>query len=95
MTVDDWRRMIFEAEGLSDWRVEEGESYCYHDTKTIKLFAHDQSPASFLHEVAHVFSPEPEGTHKNHFHGGLWFSQFHRLVDKYMVTRVATMDTNQ
>lgn len=92
MTTDEWRRAVLESEGLSDWSVQEGESYCYHRTKTIKLFAHDKSPASFLHEVAHVFSPEPEGTHRNHFHGGLWFGEFHRLVDKYMSTRQPIAD---
>jgi hypothetical protein len=98
MTTNKWRLLILDMEGLSEWRVENSNagSHCWHDTKLIQMLPDDKSPSGFLHEVAHVFSPEPEGTHKNHFHGGLWFSQFQRLVDKYMVTKqfVESNDTD-
>jgi hypothetical protein len=86
MQIGRWRRMVLDAEGLSEWRIEftAAGSYCWHHLKLIQLLRR-RNPAGFLHEVAHALHPEPEGEHKNHYHGGGWADTFGRLVSKYMV----------
>jgi hypothetical protein len=80
--------MVLKAEGLADWRVEftRAGAYCWRDRKLIQLLS-GRSRVAFLHEVAHALHPEPEGEHKNHYHGGGWADVFGRLVDRYMIPR--------
>lgn len=88
MEISAWRRMVLDQEGLAGWRAVPtvAGSYCWHDKKMIQLISDE--PAVFLHEVAHALHTEPEGEHKNHYHGGGWADQFSQLVEKYMVRRL-------
>ena len=72
-----------EREGLGDWKVADGEAYCWKSIKTINVEI-DSGPAIFLHEVAHAIYQEPEGPLHNHYHGGQWAAEYGRLVDAYM-----------
>lgn len=57
-----WTRIVFEAEGLTDWRVvtDRGDAYCWYSKKTITLKPWQCYPSLFLHEVAHALAPESE-----------------------------------
>lgn len=80
----EWRRKVLESEGLWDWTLKDcADGYCWHHSKTIQVRL-DGPLSGFLHEVAHALVPEPEGEHKNHYHGGGWADVFGSLVDKYM-----------
>ena len=85
--IGDWRRMVLKSEGLSDWTVKlAADGYCWRHLKVIQIRRRG-APSGFLHEVAHALHPEPEGEHKNHYHGGGWADAFGRLIDKYMRPR--------
>ena len=56
---EQWVRVILQNEGLNDWKIVEGEAYCWHTMKTITM-SKDEPLHSFLHEVAHALSPEAE-----------------------------------
>lgn len=82
-----WRLYVLQAEGLADWTIQEhSENYCWANQKIIQIWPH-ATQAIFLHEVAHAKFREPEGEHKNHFHGGGWADEFSRLVTKYLEIR--------
>jgi hypothetical protein len=84
VAVDRWRTDVLANEKLSDWEINIAtDGYCWRDTKTIQLPA-DASPSLFLHEVAHALVPEPEGSMRNHYHGGNWAAEYGRLVDRYL-----------
>lgn len=79
-------QLILEAEGLGDWTVGKGEAYCWNSLKTIKVPERAQLQ-SFLHEVAHALTPEPEGPWQNHYHGPKWAATYGRLVNRYMTLK--------
>lgn len=87
---NDWMRSVLIAEGLEDWTICycSGGDYCWRERKQIDLHtASPVTPARFLHEVAHALFGEPEGEHKNHYHGGGWADKFGELVDKYLTVK--------
>jgi len=86
---EKWRTAVLAAEGLSDWTIKiAADAYCWRSVRVIQLPA-DASPSLFLHEVAHALHQEPEGTLKNHYHGGQWAAEFGRLVDRHLAERAA------
>ena len=84
--LGEWRRGVLRREGLEEWRVEDGEPYCWVPIKVIKVWAGSR-PAVFLHEVAHALYQQPEGPMRNHYHGGGWAAEYGRLVDRYLEPR--------
>lgn len=82
-------QLILKAEGFGDWKVEEGEAYCWTPIKTIKVPKRAQLQ-SFLHEVSHAIVQIPEGPWKNHYHGPKWAAAYGRLVNRYMVLKNPT-----
>lgn len=89
LTTANWQRKILDLEGLSEWKVEEGEAYCWRDIKIIKIPL-ACTDALFLHEVAHAIYPYAEGDQLNHYHGAQWALKFERLVSKYLIRRDLT-----
>jgi hypothetical protein len=77
-------QLILYAEGLDDWKIAEGEPYCWHKTKTITIQKQRAKLSTFIHEVAHALNPDPEGPWKNHYHGPKWARTYGRLLNKYM-----------
>ncbi|MGA3168354.1 MAG: hypothetical protein ABSF14_19810 [Terriglobia bacterium] len=92
---EKWSHAVLVAEGLADWKVEEGEPYCWLKSRTIHFRGED--PVLFLHEVAHALYPhmEPavEGHDPNYYHGGNWAATFGKLVTKYMGLNVLLSDS--
>jgi len=82
-----WCYIVLAAEAMADWQIKPGEAYCWITNRTIQFPANSTDHANFLHEVAHAGHPEPEGEHKNHYHGGGWFCEFQRLVNKWLMPR--------
>jgi len=82
----EWRLGILEKEGLEEWKVRDGEPYCWTPIETVKVWTGSR-PAIFLHEVAHALYQQPEGPMHNHYHGGNWAAEYGRLVDTYLEPR--------